>query len=291
MVVAIIGALSMAGVKLYSGFYELDRANRAQSELIDIRDALLSFLQVNSYLPCPDTNGDGRENTSKNHDILRCRDDYGFLPFLEMGVSKLDPWGNRYLYKVNTRADVASAAAKVKPAVDLCQTASVFGRQGARDFEGDELVQCKDTGLYYCNYKVIATPTEVCEHFLFAGDAEFKDPRTADAPPYFGLMTPPIAAQTDGYKNLTIYDSADLTTVLDDLAVAVVVSFGANGAVTWADCNRTNSEAEKENCTVNGDKRNFVVTTQSQTFDDHLTWIRLMDAKKALLDVGAFHYE
>ena len=285
IVLVIVGVLSVAGINLYSAYYQLEKANRVQVELIEMREALLSFLRVNKYLPCPDSNGDGRENIAKNYGIVRCREDSGYLPSLDIGMPKNDPWGNRYLYKVNARADDA------KRVVDICQTASLFGRSGPRDFKTDELVQCQDTGLYYCNYKVMAPPTNVCEHFLFAGDAGFRDPRLADTPPYFGIMTPPMAGQTDGFKNLTIYDSADFSTVLDDLAVAVVVSFGANGAKTWQACNNTNSAAEKENCTVIGDQRKFVVTTRSQSFDDHLAWIRLDDAKKALLEVGAFTYE
>lgn len=285
IVLAIVGALSVGGIKLYSAFYQLEKANQAQAELIEIRDALLSFLRVNHYLPCPDTNGDGVESIAKNYGIERCRKDSGYLPSETIGMPEHDPWGNRYLYKVNARADDA------KRVVDICQTASVFGRSGPRTFYSDELVQCKDTGVYYCNYKVMKEPSDVCSHFLFAGDADFKDPRFADKPPYFGLMTPPVAGQKDGFKNLTIYENSDLTDIVDDVVIAVVVSFGANGAQTWADCNKTNSAAEKENCTVAGEQRSFVMADQSSSFDDQLIWIRLMDAKQALLETGAFQYE
>lgn len=281
IVIVIIGILAVGGVKIYSTFYQLDKANQAQVDLIEIREALMTFLKVNLYLPCPDTNGNGRENRSTNGGVERCTADNGYLPSEDIGMPEFDPWGNRFLYKVNARADDATRI------VDICQTASVFGRSGARTYPTADFAQCSDTGIYYCNDDC-ASASNVCG----TGNCVYnKDPRLADEPPYFGMMTPPVSAQTDGYKNLTIYDSASLTNVVDDLAVAVVVSFGENGAKTWANCNDANSAAEKENCTVAGDERDFVQATQSSDFDDYLTWIRLNDAKQAMFEVGAYEYD
>lgn len=52
----------------------------------------------NRYLPCPDTDGDGRENR-----VLitkRCELPYGLLPWVDLGVAPHDAWGNRLRYEV-----------------------------------------------------------------------------------------------------------------------------------------------------------------------------------------------
>ncbi|MDG6778654.1 type II secretion system protein [Thiomicrorhabdus sp. zzn3] len=69
---------------------------------------LLSFLQTNGYLPCPDTDNDGWENRSGD----QCSADSGKLPHLMLGVSRQDAWNESLFYKVNTEttsANISSA--------------------------------------------------------------------------------------------------------------------------------------------------------------------------------------
>ena len=79
-----------------------------------------------SYLPCPDTDGDGAENRRPissgdltYSDLFRqpgsplsdggCVDQSGALPWRDLGTPAVDAWGNRYTY----RADIAFSGAVV----------------------------------------------------------------------------------------------------------------------------------------------------------------------------------
>lgn len=54
------------------------------------------------YLPCPDTNGDGREDRNANSGdcINAASTTRGGLPWLTLGVKGHDAWGNRFTYAV-----------------------------------------------------------------------------------------------------------------------------------------------------------------------------------------------
>lgn len=73
-----------------------------QKTLGEIRDALTGFATSHSaadgkpYLPCPDTNDDGTENRTGN----ACTADEGRVPWVTLGLGQLDPWTNRYRYRV-----------------------------------------------------------------------------------------------------------------------------------------------------------------------------------------------
>ena len=48
------------------------------------------------YLPCPDTDGDGRENRTG----VTCDHPTGLFPWVDLGVASQDAWGNHLLYAV-----------------------------------------------------------------------------------------------------------------------------------------------------------------------------------------------
>ena len=51
------------------------------------------------YLPCPDTDGDGRENRPGDS----CTNADGWFPWADLGTGSQDAWGNRLRYSVETR--------------------------------------------------------------------------------------------------------------------------------------------------------------------------------------------
>jgi hypothetical protein len=63
--------------------------------LNEARDALIGFAQINGRLPCPANNalGNGKEVCGGN--------DFGFLPWGELGVAPTDPWGRMIRYRVS----------------------------------------------------------------------------------------------------------------------------------------------------------------------------------------------
>lgn len=48
-------------------------------------------------LPCPDTDGDGRENLTGT----ACTSDSGFFPWVDLGTATQDAWGNRLAYALD----------------------------------------------------------------------------------------------------------------------------------------------------------------------------------------------
>jgi prepilin-type N-terminal cleavage/methylation domain-containing protein len=53
-------------------------------------------LSTRHYLPCPDTDGDGRENRTGS----ACTSPYGLFPWVDLGTAAQDAWGNRLYYSV-----------------------------------------------------------------------------------------------------------------------------------------------------------------------------------------------
>lgn len=123
----IIGFLSYTitlGVKSTRDF---DRYNTNAVYLEDVRQALLTFVQSNGYVPCPDTNDDGVENRSGGV----CTDKNGKLPYKLLGISSEDAWGERLYYAVNNQADNTGTP---PPNSDFNESASYFNDASAPVF-------------------------------------------------------------------------------------------------------------------------------------------------------------
>ena len=113
VVVAII-ALMISGLMVPAAVM-LDQ--RKYSETADLlaaaNDAIVGFAGLNGRLPCPDRNGDGREDlilagTSCTPAAQDAEHIWGDLPFTTLGVIGFDAWGNRLRYSVDPRVTVAA---------------------------------------------------------------------------------------------------------------------------------------------------------------------------------------
>lgn len=68
--------------------------DETQKILDEAREALLGFISVNGYFPCPaDAASNGQEAVGTDHDLGTCPTWYGFLPAAALGMSKLDSQG------------------------------------------------------------------------------------------------------------------------------------------------------------------------------------------------------
>ena len=209
--------------------------------LENVRVALLTFVQSNGYLPCPDTDStmDGVENRTGGV----CTSKNGKLPYKMLGVAQGDAWGEVLYYSVNNKADNTAAPL---PIDDPVESASYFNNTSA---------------------------------------------------PLFTLNTEPVGV-TKGGGNYSVCSenstSANCETstcpshMLECAAIAVVVSFGKNGADTWAKYTAGNvnllDSAEKENA----DDDNYFwksngSNVSGQEYDDQLIWLTGYDVKYALL--------
>ncbi|MHB1054242.1 MAG: type II secretion system protein [Thiobacillus sp.] len=103
IVTILIGGLAMP----LSAQIQARRIAETKKVLEEARDAILGYAMSHAvtgnpdrpYLPCPDTDGDGREN--RNGD--GCTGADGWFPWVDLGTAPQDAWGNRLHYSVEHR--------------------------------------------------------------------------------------------------------------------------------------------------------------------------------------------
>ncbi len=237
--------LMVTTVNIVKSTREYDHLLNNDVYMNEVRSALMMFVRVNSFLPCPDSNGDGKEDRQGGSNF-ECTTAQGKIPYLDLGVAATDVWGQPLLYAVNAEADSSG-------------------------------------------------------HLGFADDkasARYFDRRN---PPAFSLDTYPL--EKDGRKNYRVCgEITSLNTgcsstgtendeMLEFAAIAVVVSFGENGAAAWHAFDSKNrgglDDAEFEN--VDGDQQFWKGSgsrREGQTFDDQLFWILGGDVKYAIISSG-----
>ena len=240
---AIMGILLFSGGKLVQTTRDFDDVAENKRYMNQVHDMLLTFVQVNGFLPCPDTDGDGAENRIGTD--FRCADHFGTIPFLDLGVSAKDAWNQPLRYAVNRRT---------------------------------------------------ATSADISNSDLTA--SYFND-RVGGGIPFFRFSTPPIATTVAGGEvptNGGNYRICSETTVdcvagdnlIEAAAIVVVVSFGKNGAQTWANGVTGLSAAEAENIDEN-DLRFWLAqgsNDPANSFDDQLFWLTGYDVKYAVIKSG-----
>ncbi|BBP45334.1 hypothetical protein THMIRHAS_07070 [Thiosulfatimonas sediminis] len=113
--------IQIADLSKISRYYDLNRASSAQ--VGDVKNLLLSFLQTNGYLPCPDTDNNGWENRTGN----QCDAIKGKLPHLMLGITQNDASFQPYYYQVNARTNSAEIE-------DPSNSASFFGTSAIPNF-------------------------------------------------------------------------------------------------------------------------------------------------------------
>ncbi|VAW47593.1 hypothetical protein MNBD_GAMMA03-1343 [hydrothermal vent metagenome] len=207
--------------------------------LTDAYNALITFAQVQGYLPCPDTTGDGLENRSAVG-AEACTRTTGELPFKMLGIEEVDAWDQPLYYAVNQRAS------------------------------DDDDIGDVDSSASYFNRNTVAVGVDMNA-------------------PFFRLHTPPLAGVSGIGNYIICAETASIcdgTTLpveqIEMAAIAVVVSFGENGAMTWAGESLDVAETE------NADNDLFFWHAQGSSvagnvFDDQMIWITAFDLKSAIL--------
>ncbi len=105
MVLLIMGLLLGGFLGPLSVRQEANKRQEADALLHTIHDSLVGFAITRGYLPCPDLDGDGREDRNGNQ-CVGWQDNQavrvGQLPYVTLGAGRLDPWNNRLTYAVDT---------------------------------------------------------------------------------------------------------------------------------------------------------------------------------------------
>ncbi|HEY0563131.1 MAG TPA: type II secretion system protein [Methylophilus sp.] len=102
IVMIIVGLLISGLIAPLSAQLDARNYNETRNTLAEVKEALIGFAlshaatDGNPYLPCPDTDGDGREN--RNAPL--CQSDVGSLPTQDLGLVATDSWNNQYIYRV-----------------------------------------------------------------------------------------------------------------------------------------------------------------------------------------------
>lgn len=267
----LIGLLTTGALTFNGVFRQLTKAEETKEQLSQIKMGLMSYLKVNHYLPCPDTNSDGLEDRRISLGVSVCQSRQGTLPYQTLSVTDKDAWGSPFYYRVNPRTE------QNQRINDLCETASIFGYSGAR-VKPDSSALCEKNGVFYCD-----KCGDVC-----GGACDYNtDVRQNDAPPYFSLHTPPKGAENaDGYKNMRVLNEQGAE--FENAIVVMVVSFGSNGTQTWLDCEQATTAASPERANCDNDSAGVFQIDTSDYLDDYLTWITLHDVKQAMIDVRGF---
>jgi prepilin-type N-terminal cleavage/methylation domain-containing protein len=110
IVLIVFGLLASGTVGSLSGQRRLADERRAQRQLDETLEALYGFAITNGRLPCP------AEATLASSDEAAGREacplEHGVLPWRTLGVTELDPWGQRLSYYANSTfsASVPSGA-------------------------------------------------------------------------------------------------------------------------------------------------------------------------------------
>lgn len=101
-IVMFIVALLLGGMLMpLSAQQDIRYQTDTQKQLAEIQEALLGYAASHQaadgkpYLPCPDTDNDGRENRTGN----ACTNQDGTLPWGDLGIGRQDAWNNVFRYR------------------------------------------------------------------------------------------------------------------------------------------------------------------------------------------------
>ncbi|MDO8348307.1 MAG: prepilin-type N-terminal cleavage/methylation domain-containing protein [Rugosibacter sp.] len=131
-IVLFIVALLLGGMLMpLSAQQDIRYQTDTQKQLADIQEALLGYAASHQaadgkpYLPCPDTDNDGRENRTGN----ACTNQDGILPWGDLGIGRQDAWSNAFHYRVTAAFSSNAAGFVLTSAGDMriCDRANCSG--------------------------------------------------------------------------------------------------------------------------------------------------------------------
>jgi prepilin-type N-terminal cleavage/methylation domain-containing protein len=125
IVTILIGGLAVP----LSAQIQARRIAETNKTLEEAREAIIGYAMTHNtggatprpYLPCPDTDGDGRENRTGG----TCDHSTGLFPWVDLGVASQDAWGNHLLYAVTPIfANSATGFSSTDPGIlEVCSAA------------------------------------------------------------------------------------------------------------------------------------------------------------------------
>jgi len=261
LVLAVLSVILVPLVGIQSTFHQQEHYAQNQHKLEDIRQAMQTFLKIEGFLPCPDTDGDGRENRQAGG---QCKHHTGQLPYLLLQTHAEDAYGQPFMYVANTKS-------KRSEFRQACRSASVFSRAG---HVTNEYYECGTSKARFCKP---GQCNDACNDPCYSKTVE------KTLPPYFNQFTPPRGATTALNGALRVCTdqaakcagSTALSRVAGNSVPVVVLSFGHRGRSIWKACEQASARGQ-ENC--DGD-RYFIQFAPSKTMSQQVIWLSVQEIK------------
>lgn len=250
--------LMVVTVNVVKNQYVYDHLVENDLYMTQVKKSFITFVKVNRFLPCPDTDGDGKENRA-GAPKFECTKALGTVPFLDLGVPATDVWNQPLLYAINTRADSDGVLDIDKPK----EAASYFNN-------GADPVLAPAPVFTLNTYPI----GEEGEPGAGGGSGNYR-----------------VCGEIAPFSPGCSASIADERSILEHHAIAVVVSFGENGGATWKAINAGETlgfdDAEAEN--MDGDRfywQGVGSQREGLYFDDKLFWLVGTDLKYAIISSG-----
>lgn len=101
VVLVILGLILSSFLLPLSTQIDQAKTTDARKELAEAREALLGYVAIHGFLPCPDTTDDGIADACIAPASSSTTSSFGNLPWADLGLQSTDPWGQHYQYRVN----------------------------------------------------------------------------------------------------------------------------------------------------------------------------------------------
>lgn len=104
IVMVIVSLVFAGGLAGFRGFRDGATYSQTDNYLKESQIALLGFALSQGYLPCPDTDDDGEQNTELLTSGKTCTASSGALPWQDLGLNATPPWSAPITYAINAQA-------------------------------------------------------------------------------------------------------------------------------------------------------------------------------------------
>jgi prepilin-type N-terminal cleavage/methylation domain-containing protein len=136
-IVLVIMTILIGGLAVpLSAQIQARRIAETQKTLEEAKEAIVGYAMTHKttganprpYLPCPDIDGDGRED--RVSDPGPCARSDGYFPWVDLGAAAQDPWGNRLGYVVELNVSDSTVGFFSYPAIPANNWKQVASSEG-----------------------------------------------------------------------------------------------------------------------------------------------------------------
>ena len=124
IVLIIIGMILSMGLGMMKSLTRTSSVKKVKNDMEIAENVLYAFATSRGRLPCPDTDGDGRENCP----VSNCSSPPCGLPFLDIGTDNADAWAQPFYYDVT---DILTTTTQQNQCVVLYELLNFYSWAGS----------------------------------------------------------------------------------------------------------------------------------------------------------------